>query len=548
MTETGRASASLGRALLDALERFPERPALVERNGPGLSWAELGARAGAVATVLRSHRREDAPFHVGILATNVREWPELVMGSFLAGATVVGLNTTRRGDDLARDVCHARCCVVVAQESCLEETRLPDTGVPIVRLGAGYEAWIRATQPAAPDVRTRPEDIAFLLFTSGSTSAPKAVIRTHGAAVASGQKMASRLGIDETDVGYVSMPLFHGGAVMTVLVPALLTGAAVGLRGRFSVSEFLPDIRALGATWWGYTGKPLAYLLSSPERPDDRDNPLRVAIGNEGNTHNCEEFARRFDCEVIDFYGSTEGGVGLVRSTADPPGALGKAPEGVKVLSPAGSECPPARFDGNGALVNADEAIGEIVNTAGLQVFEGYWDNPDATAERTRGGGYHSGDLGYRDEAGFLYFAGRTDDWVRVDGENFATASVERLLESHPDVVTAAVVAVPDVAAGDQLLAIVEPKPGTDVDASDLVSWMRNHPNCGSKWIPRYVRIMDHMPLSGTHKIDRRKLRREGVEADGVLERTPDGSFIPVDVDALRMALAGRGREHLLGL
>ncbi|MCE7884537.1 MAG: acyl-CoA synthetase [Actinobacteria bacterium ATB1] len=548
MTEADRSSASLGRALLDALERFPERPALVERDGTGMSWAELGARAGAVATVLRSHRPEDGPFHVGILAPNVREWPELVMGSFMAGATVVGLNTTRHGADLARDVSHARCCVVVAQESCLEETRLPDTGVPIVRLGAEYEARIGCAQPVTPDVRTRPDDIAFLLFTSGSTSAPKAVIRTHGAAVASGRKMASRLGIDETDVGYVSMPLFHGGAVMTVLVPALLTGAAVGLRARFSVSEFLPDVRALGATWWGYTGKPLAYLLSSPEGPDDGDNPLRVAIGNEGNTHNCEEFARRFDCEVIDFYGSTEGGVGLVRSTADPPGALGRAPDGVRILSPEGNECPAARFDGNGRMVNADEAIGEIVNTAGLQVFEGYWDNPDATAERTRGGIYHSGDLGYRDEDGFLYFAGRTDDWVRVDGENFATATVERLLESHPGVVTAAVVAVPDVAAGDQLLAIVEPAPGTDLDAPDLVAWMRDNPVCGSKWIPRYFRITDHMPMSGTHKIDRRTLRRDGVKADGVLERTVDGSFVPVDVDALRVVLAARGREHLLGL
>ncbi len=110
----------------------------------------------------------------------------------------------------------------------------------------------------------------------------------------------------------------------------------------------------------------------------------------------------------------------------------------------SGPECPPAQIDGNGRLLNASEAIGEIVSKNGVGRFEGYYANSEADAERTRGGWFWSGDLGYRDEAGFFYFAGRPSDWLRVDGENFAAAPVERILARFPGVVTAAVYPVPD--------------------------------------------------------------------------------------------------------
>ncbi|MCC7077718.1 MAG: AMP-binding protein [Acidimicrobiia bacterium] len=545
-TQAGTTPRTLTAALLATATTHPDRPAVVRGEDQAVTWQELVERALAVGAALNHFRVEGLPFHVGILADNVPEWPELVYGAFLAGAGVVGLNTTRRGTELARDIAHTSCSVVVAQDQ--YATQVPaGTDVPILSLGPACAAAVDAASTLAAEPITQPEDVAFLLLTSGSTSSPKAVIRTHGAAVASGAKMVGRLGLDARDVGYISMPLFHGGAIMTVFVPALLTGAAIGLRARFSVSEFLGDVRRLRATWWGYTGKPLAYLLTSPVRPDDADNPLRVVIGNEGSSHNCDRFAARFGCEVIDFYGSTEGGVGLVRTSTDPPGVLGRLPEGVKVLSPSGTECPSAELDPHGRLVNADVAIGEIVNTAGTQMFEGYWQNPDATAERTRDGAYHSGDLGYVDSAGFLHFAGRMDDWVRVDGENFATAAVVRLLESHPDVVTAAVVAVPDEAAGDQLLAVVELDRDSDLDAAGLVSWMSAQPDCGTKWPPRYVRFVSTMPLAATHKVDVARLRREGVLAPGVVVRSGD-EFAPVDVAALRARLATTGRAHLLDI
>ena len=116
-------------------------------------------------------------------------------------------------------------------------------------------------------------------------------------------------------------------------------------------------------------------------------------------------------------------------------------------------ETPDAEFGADGRLLNADAATGELVNTSGAGAFAGYYNDPDAEAERMRGGMYWSGDLAYRDADGFVYFAGRTADWLRVDGENLAAAPVERILLRHPDISEAVVYAVPDERVGDQVMA-----------------------------------------------------------------------------------------------
>ncbi|MFM7534466.1 MAG: AMP-binding enzyme [Acidimicrobiales bacterium] len=162
--------------------------------------------------------------------------------------------------------------------------------------------------------------------------------------------------------------------------------------------------------------------------------------------------------DVLAVFGSTEAGVGILRTPDTPAGSLGRAADDdTVVMDPATAlECRRARFDDGGRLLNAEEAIGEFVNKVGLAAFEGCYDNDDANAERSRNGWYWSGDLGYRDEHGFFYFDGRGYDWLRVDGENFSAAPVERIVLRHPPVRFAAVYAVPDPNTGDQLMLAVE--------------------------------------------------------------------------------------------
>src|SRR5439155_3233796 len=150
-----------------------------------------------------------------------------------------------------------------------------------------------------------------------------------------------------------------------------------------------------------------------------------------------------------------------------PKGSLGLPipPIRAMILDPdTAEECPTAEFDEHGRLLNADTAIGEIVNPDGGGGFEGYYNNPEADAERMRDGVYWTGDLGYRDERGFFYFAGRSGDWLRVDGENFAATPVELVLARHPDVVVAAVYAVPSVDVGDEVMVALHLRSGSVFD------------------------------------------------------------------------------------
>ena len=162
-----------------------------------------------------------------------------------------------------------------------------------------------------------------------------------------------------------------------------------------------------------------------------------------------------------------------------PVGSLGKGTDDVKVINPeTGEECPPARFDDDGKLLNAEEATGEIVNFA-AQGFEGYWKNEEAMRERYRDGAYWTGDLAYRDENGFFYFAGRTADWIRVDGENFAAAPVERILLRWEPVVLPAVYGVPDPELGDRVMAAIQLTPDVEFDADAFVAFLAEQHDLG---------------------------------------------------------------------
>ena len=336
---------------------------------------------------------------------------------------------------------------------------------------------------------------------------------THEKVAFPGEMLADRFGLGPDDVCYLSMPLFHSNAVMAGYAPALAAGATMALARRFSASGFLPDVRRFGATYANYVGKPLTYVMATPERPDDADNPLRIVFGNEAAERDIEAFGRRFDCVVVDSYSSTENAVIVQRTPDLPAGALGRPLPGVKVLDPVTcEEVPVALLDGSGRLLNADEAVGELVNTDGAGFFAGYYNDPDADAERMRGGMYWSGDLAYRDAEGFVYFAGRTAEWLRVDGENLAVAPVEAVLQRHPDVLQAAVYAVPDDSGvGDQVMAALVLRPGRSFDPTGFERFLDEQPDLGVKSRPRHVRIAVSLPQTATNKILKRVLKEQGV-------------------------------------
>ncbi|HMC42357.1 MAG TPA: AMP-binding protein [Acidimicrobiales bacterium] len=533
------------------------------------------------AGLLTSLRPDTGPFHVGVLLDNTPDYLFVLGAAALVGATAVGLNHTRRGEHLLRDVVHTDVAFLVT------ELRHQDLLAPIAE-GLPFDAdrllVSSRFDPAdhRPPVLGRPLEDAFdelarspavgaagfedeppvdtvwaLVFTSGTSDAPKAVVCTQRRILVTGNRMGMILDLDGDDVGYVCMPLFHSNAVMVGWAPSIVYGASVALARRFSASRWLDDVRRYRATWFGYTGKPLAYILDTPERPDDADNPLRVAFGNEGSPQVVDAFARRFGVEVTDAFGATEGGVALNREPDMPSGAMGRVGESVKVVDEEGQEREVARFDESGRLVNAEQCVGEIVNTAGSGPFEGYYNNPGASERATRKGWYWSGDLGYVDEDGFLYFAGRTAEWIRVDGENFPAGPIEAALARHPEVVVAAAYGVPDAQAGDQVMGCLVLRDGAVFDPVAFARWIDSLPDLGPKWRPRYLRLATAVPATATNKVLKRalvhqKFRSDRTGGDALYVRTRgDDAFRPFGADderALEAEFTAAGRRRFYDL
>ena len=476
------------------------------------SWRQYLAGATARAAALLAAADAQRPMHIGALLGNTPEMLSQMAAAGLGGYVLCGLNTTRRGDALAADVRRAECQFVVTDSEHrplldgldLADTKILDTSTP------HWAEFIDAAGELVPHRQVTAMDPFMMIFTSGTSGNPKAVQVSHLMATFAGLNLVQRFALTGQDTCYVSMPLFHSNAVVAGWAPAVCSGASI-VPAKFSASNFLDDIRRYGATYMNYVGKPLAYILATAARDDDADNPLRVAFGNEANDKDIDEFGRRFGVQVEDGFGSTENAVIVIREEGTPKGSIGRGMDGIAIYhSDTVTECAVARFDASGALVNADEAVGELVNTSGSGFFTGYYNDPEANAERMRDGMYWSGDLAYRDADGWIYLAGRTADWMRVDGENLAAAPIERILLRHSAISRVAVYAVPDSRVGDQVMAAIVLNDGHTLEPDSFETFLDGQPDLSPKARPRYVRIAADLPSTATHKVLKRQLIAQG--------------------------------------
>lgn len=460
-----------------------------------VSWREhllLGAqRAAALDATLDS----SLPPHVGVLLGNVPEFSYLLSAAATSDVVLVGLNTTRRGAALARDIALADCqLVLVSTETA---PMLDGIDCPATVINIDDAQWSELIAPfAGTDVEIaehRPDDLLMLIFTSGTSGDPKAVRCSQRKFAGAGMMLADRFGIGFDDVVYLSMPMFHSNATIAGWSVAVAGGASIVLRRSFSARGFIDDLHRYRVSYANYVGKPLHYILAVAERGDDAATSLRIMYGNEASAADRAEFARRFGCTVVDGFGSTEGGVSISRTPDTPSDALGPLPTGVGIVDTETSEpVPPG-------------TIGEIVNTTGAGLFDGYYGDDAASAERLRDGMYRTGDLGWVDDAGYIHFAGREGDWARVDGENIGTAPIEQILLRHPSISLAAAYGVRTDIGDDLWAVLVAP----DLTADEFNDFLAAQSDLGPKQWPRRVRLVPELPQTATFKTVKRTLRAD---------------------------------------
>lgn len=522
------------------------------------TWDEVVRESADRGAVLQAILDWSQPAHVGLLLDNSPEYLFWIGGASFCGATIVGINPTRRGAELARDIAHTDCQWIVTDTEHLSMFE----GVDLASIGL-EQRMIVLDQPGptgaelidahrtgkVPDDDPDPSHRLLLLFTSGSTSAPKAVICSSRRLAGAGIRASAGYGITRSDISYCPMPMFHGNALMACWAPSLAQGATVAIRRKFSASGFGPDVRGFDATFFTYVGRTIAYILAQPPSALDTQNNLRMGFGTEASGPDRDNFEARFGCPLVEGYGSSESVVSIALTPDTPKHALGKPNDptaDVAVIDPAtGIECRPARFDEDGKLLNASEATGEIVRRSGASSFEGYYNNEEATSDRLRNGWYWTGDLAYRDADGFFYFAGRSADWLRVDSENFAAAPIERILSRYPDMVMVAVYPVPDPRTGDQAMATFELQPGATFDPDAFTNWLFSQPDLGTKWAPRFIRITESMPLTANNKVHKPPLRKEAWECTDPVWWLPSSQSTPDGTPAVYQPLTAQDRHDL---
>jgi fatty-acyl-CoA synthase len=511
-------------------ERADDDATAIKYGDRAWTWREHVAQAVAQAASLVSMAAPGRPLHVGVLMGNTPDMLTALAAAAIGGYVLCGVNTTRRGDALARDVARVDVQILLTDAEhrhLLDGLELP--GVTVIDVSTDEWAdWVAAAPDLVPHREVAADDTFMMIFTSGTSGEPKAVEVPHAMVLFAGSALVERYGLDASDVCYLAMPLFHSNAVYAGWSVALSAGAAMA-PAAFSASRFLPDVRRYGATYMNYVGKPLAYILATAEQPDDVDNPLRIAFGNEAADRDIEEFGRRFGCTVWDGFGSTETAVIITRPEDCPTGSIGKGFPGVAIYDPETvRECEVARFDETGALRNADAATGELVNTQGSGLFRGYYNDQGATDQRMRHGMYWSGDLAYRDADGWIYLAGRTADWMRVDGENLTTAPIERILLRLPVISRVAVYPVPDEYVGDQVMAAIVLRDDATLSPEEFAEFLGGQRDLSPKAWPRFVWLADDLPSTATNKILKRELVALGTDAAGRVLWKRDGKAFHV--------------------
>lgn len=476
---------------------------------------------------------------VVLVAQNSSKFVRTWIGTALAGLVEVPINTAYEHDFLAHQVRTVEATLAVVDDVYAARfVDIPDAAKSIRKFwvidtgsrdqametlrAAGWEVAPfeeldeEAADPAVVDgaielPEVRPQDLASVLFTSGTTGPSKGVAMPHAQMYFFADECVSLVRLSADDAWMSVTPLFHGNAQFMAAYPTLVAGARFVTRSRFSASRWVDQLRESRVTVTNFIGVMMDFIWKQDRREDDADNPLRVVFAAPTAASLVAPMKERYGIEAfVEVFGLTETSAPIISpyGVDRPAGAAGLAADewfDVRLVDPVTDE-----------EVGVGE-IGELVVRPKVPFIcsMGYFNMPDKTVEAWRNLWFHTGDALKRDDDGWFYFVDRFKDALRRRGENISSYEIETSILAHPAVVECAVIAVPaDTEAGeDEVMAYVitggDAPPPTPQEL-----WEHCDGRIPSFAVPRYLRFVDEMPKTPSQRVQKAKLRALGVTDD----------------------------------
>jgi acyl-CoA synthetase (AMP-forming)/AMP-acid ligase II len=468
-------------------------------EGRRVTYAEFDRLSNRAAHALRTLGVERGD-RVTLALGNSVDYLAAAFGVLKAGAILHPVNPALGEHELRYILAHAEPRVIVADAASVERMSAPGLAPPGATLAAfgasgtlALDDLIARSPDSAPDVAVGPADGSTLLYTSGTTGQPKGVLFRHHSTGAAAHHFIELLGIGANDTILAVTPLFHGNA-WGAACTALEAGGTFAYPKMFRPREFWPLVHESRATVLYTLGTILAILLAQESSELERDNPLRVILGL-GSAPIRDRVIERFGvADVAECFGSTDAGVVTMTRLGAVPrkGSAGPAVPGVTLrIADDDGKALPAR------------AVGEILIESPHRMAE-YFRDPEQTAQALQDGWFRSGDLGYLDEDGWLYFVDRKRDVIRRGGENMSSVLIEKTLCEHPAVAEAAVIGVPDPVLGQEVKAFIVAKTPVTVDELKEFASAR----LAKFQVPRLWEFRDSLPKTPTQRVEKYKLRQ----------------------------------------
>ncbi len=491
----------------------PDHPLFVFTDGAQWSFKDTLKRTQRAAAGLRQLGVKQGD-HVLCWMPNTPEAILTWFGANYLGAVFVPVNTAYRGGLLQHVLTLAQAEVLVVHASLMDRLADVDTGTikHIIVVGGApvslkgdykfYDA--SALQPdatAEPEQPVEPWHPIYVMFTSGTTGPSKAVVSAY-IQVWSGATMALPY-FKEEDRLLVNLPLFHVTGVGSVMDRLTKGGTCVVHEG-FKTDAFWDVIRQYNITGCCLIGAMTRFLLKQPPSPRDKDHPLRNVTTVPWNQDSLI-VAERYGLNMYTAFNMTEIATPIAQDVPNPPqfGTCGRLRGGqeARVVDVNDNEVPVGE-------------VGELVvrTSRPWEITTSYFRNPEATAAVWRNGWFHTGDTFRKDADGYFYFVDRQKDAIRRRGENISSFEVESEAAAHTSIADVAVIPVPSEFGEDEVMLVVAPIPGKTIDQVELLRFLE--PRMAHFMLPRYIRVMDALPKTPTAKVEKHRLRTEGITPD----------------------------------